>query len=344
MGVQVHLHAWVYDKRALSDELKAMLSSNTIYDRNMFRNPIGSGDPYIVKTRTSAQLVENLQQRELPILYEGLHCLAPAFTGVLSGHPHILRSHNIESDYYKFLARDANSALKKAYLNNEAELILKYEEKLSSLQLIAAISQNDTTHYNSRFGNAVYIPAFHPNETVSYNGNKEPFVLYHGNLSVPENAKAAEFLVKEVFDQNFPFQLVIAGNGAPRELRKAIDKQDNCRLEDQLTTEEIFELIGKAKINALPTFQSTGIKLKLLNVLYQGGYTLVNPKMVKGSGLESVCEMCNDVESFRNAISIFMKRKENPELIEARKQLLEEEFGNKKSAEKLIDEINRISS
>ena len=44
-----------------------------------------------------------------------------------------------------------------------------------------------------------------------------------------------------------------------------------------------------AHINLLFTFQSTGIKLKLLNSLYRGRFVLVNHKMVNNTGLERLC-------------------------------------------------------
>ncbi len=45
------------------------------------------------------------------------------------------------------------------------------------------------------------------------------------------------------------------------------------------------ELIREAQINILPSFNTTGIKIKLLNAIFNGRHCLVNPAAIAGTGL-----------------------------------------------------------
>ena len=56
------------------------------------------------------------------------------------------------------------------------------------------------------------------------------------------------------------------------------------------------DLIGKAHINVLPSFNATGIKLKLVNALFNGRHCLVNEATAEGSGLESACFVAHDAD------------------------------------------------
>jgi hypothetical protein len=48
-------------------------------------------------------------------------------------------------------------------------------------------------------------------------------------------------------------------------------------------------LIRKAQLHILPSFNDTGIKLKLLHVLFEGRFCMVNTASVEGSGTEALC-------------------------------------------------------
>ena len=80
---------------------------------------------------------------------------------------------------------------------------------------------------------------------------------------------------------------------APDELKEAIKKNKNIQLKENISIEEIYSLIQNAQINILPTFQATGIKLKLLSALYTGRHCIVNSPMVANTGLESLCHVAD---------------------------------------------------
>ncbi len=59
-----------------------------------------------------------------------------------------------------------------------------------------------------------------------------------------------------------------------------------------------------AQINVLPTFQATGIKLKLLMALYTGRHCIVNQPMVDNTGLEELCSIQNTAEEMKPVVAV----------------------------------------
>ena len=179
------------------------------------------------------------------------------------------------------------------------------------------------------------MPAFHPFESVSITESKSDYFLYHGNLSVGENNEAALFLINEVFN-DIPQKLVIAGSKPSAELQKLAAENKNVELIQNCSPEKIYELIANAKCNILPTFQSTGIKLKLLAALFLGKDCIVNTPMVVNTGLESLCEVADTALEMKNKIAVIAKQKQfSSEKFKKRKEILEQSFSNKSGAEKL---------
>jgi hypothetical protein len=334
LGVEITLHTWQYGAREASKELEQFCKQVIYYKRNRFMNPFSGPLPYIVKTRYNQDLVSNLNANNSPVLFEGLHTTAPLFYEKLNSAKKVMiRNHNIESDYYRLLAEKEIKPFKKAYLRQEAKLLKKYEPILAKADFVAAISKKDHNQLKAHC-NSVYISAFHPNESVSSKNGKGEYCLYHGNLAVAENSEAAIWLVKEVFSK-INKRLIIAGNRASNELNKLVKEHANVELKENLSIAEFNQLIEGAQINVLPTFQPTGIKLKLLNALYKGRFCLVNDHMVKETGLESLTEKANAPAQFIDKIDGLFDLEFSENEIEKRRSLLESDFSNKKGAQQI---------
>ncbi|MBE9518660.1 MAG: glycosyltransferase family 1 protein, partial [Bacteroidetes bacterium] len=99
--------------------------------------------------------------------------------------------------------------------------------------------------------------------------------------------------------------------------------------------QELDKLIAQAQINLLLTRQATGIKLKLLHVLYAGRHCLVNPEMVEGSGLESLCTVAKEGREMEDQIHKLMLLAFEESQIRTRKKALQE-FSNRAGAEKIL--------
>ena len=341
-GVKVHLHTFQYGREE-APILKSLCHKVYYYKRKLYKDPFFSKLPYIVATRGNEELLENLLKDEHPILFEGVHCCFFLDHPTLAGRAKIVRMHNIEHIYYKNLAKIERNFFKKYFFYKESERLRKFQKHLQFADAIAAISPDDEKILRLKFENVFFLPPFHSNESVSLGKEEKEFALYHGNLGVGENNEAALYLAKEVFN-DIDYPLVIAGNNASKELKEVVEQNKNFQLLNHISTEDIEALIKQARINVLPTFQGTGMKLKLINVLFKGRYCIVNRKMVHNTGLENLCIQANNAAAFKHAV---LKAASTPfpmEEFEHRKQQLSEHFDNQTNALLLLNYIDQLCS
>ncbi|MDI1234989.1 MAG: glycosyltransferase [bacterium] len=292
LGIQVHLHCFQYGRKE-ANELNKICKKVYYYPRRKYLNPFIGEIPYIVMTRNNEALLTNLMKNNAPILFEGLHTTYFLNHPKLKDRIKLVRTHNIEHDYYKNLEQVETSYFKKYFFRNESDNLKKYEKILQNAQYVLAISPSDKTYLKHKYHNAVLLPAYHQNDSVNIQTGTGEYILYHGNLGVGENNFAALYLVNEIFSQIY-FPVIIAGNNVSKELRFACSKYPHIQLKEDWNNEQIMKAIADAQINVLPTFQGTGIKLKLLNALYVGRHCVVNTTMVNHTGLELACHIAED--------------------------------------------------
>jgi hypothetical protein len=101
------------------------------------------------------------------------------------------------------------------------------------------------------------------------------------------------------------------------------------------------ELISTAHLHILYTKQPTGLKLKLLNVLFKGRFVICNSSMISGTGIQknSCLLIANEPLEFIKEIN-FSLNKEFTELnfIERQNQVFD--FNNFNNCAQLIEIIN----
>ncbi|MDZ4666437.1 MAG: glycosyltransferase [bacterium] len=335
LGVSIKLHCFSYGNRQEALALEKYCDQVFYYPRKKFSFDILK--PYIVSTRSSELLLENLLKDEDPILFEAIHSCYYLNHPKLSGRFKMVRMHNIEHDYYELLARSEPKFLQRTYYEIESILLRRYESILNHADVILTISHKDKNCLQTRFGNRVkLLPAFHGNTSVNSKLGRGDYCFYHGKLSVAENNLAAIFLVKEVFSLiKVPF--IIAGDGISSDLRKAIMPYDHIKLIEGIGPEEINDLIQNAHINVLPTFQPTGIKLKLVNVLFQGRFMLANTHMVNATGLEDACIIEDNPIKMSELIVELMKRDFKEDDLSQRRMVLGSQFNVLENAKMLIE-------
>jgi len=334
-GLKIHLHCFEYG-RAEALILESFCEKVVYYKRKMNKNLLFNSLPFVVATRSSEKLMENLLQDEHPILFEGLHCCYHLNDARLNNRSMIVRTHNIEHDYYKNLEKVEKSFFKKTYFRIEAKKLERFESVLNKAGYGAAISPSDVKELSKRYKNVRHITAFHPNEKVKIKEGTGEYCLYHGNLEVGENNEAALYLINEVFSK-IKTPLIIAGKKPSAELIAAVANYSHIQLKGNIGTGEIDDLIKNAQINVLPTFQATGIKLKLLSALFNGRYCIVNSPMVESTGLEALCSIKDSPEEMIKEIKRLF---EKPfEIMEKQKRelILYENFSNTINVKKLID-------
>ncbi len=180
-----------------------------------------------------------------------------------------------------------------------------------------------------------YLPVFIPYTQVNSLEGIGDYCLYHGNLSVAENEKAALWLLEKVFSlTKIPF--IIAGKDPTNRLIKKAGKNKNVSIVSNPSDAELDELIANAQIHVLPSFNKTGIKLKLINALYNGRHCVVNDEAVEGSGLEDACHIGTTSHAIASIITQLNHHPFGEEEINLRRKLLGRIFNNKANAQQLI--------
>ncbi|GAB4131829.1 MAG: hypothetical protein Fur0041_02570 [Bacteroidia bacterium] len=333
LGVKIHLHCFDYG-RGIQPELQKYCEKVTYYNRSLSILSFCSSLPFIVKTRMSKDLLDNISDGT-PVLMEGLHCCGWIDDDQLQNSRKIVRTHNIEHEYYHALGTIEKKWLKRMFFFSEAAKLKRFEKKLAHADAVLAISPADAAALDSRYKNVKHVMAFHPNTNVTCAEGKGKFALYHGNLEVGENNQAALYLVNEVFHKS-AVKLVIAGKNPSEELRNAVSENANVELMADITTEEIDQLIETAHVNVLPTFQATGIKLKLLTALFRGRFCVVNTPMIENTGLEKLCVVKDDPLTMRQCIEELFNVDFTETEIRKREEILAKGFSNLENAEIIL--------
>ena len=338
-GVHIHLHCFEYGDRKQQEELLKYCANVQYYPRTSALNSLFSGLPHIVASRKNEQLIQTLLQNDYPILMDGLQCSYILQDPRFSERKMMLRLYNVEHEYYKDLAKNTKSFFKKLYLKREERLLYKYEQKVAqSSTPILAVTQKDVATYQSIFNanNIEYMSIFLPNNwTVNSVRGRGNYSLYQGDLSITSNEKAALWLIEEVF-AGTRNKLIIAGKNPSPKLYQSAKKGLNILVIENPTEEQMQDFIKQAHINILPSYSNTGIKLKLLNALYNGRFCLVNNLTTEGSGTEQLCKYFEDSTTCKQMIKELMETEFTQSEIDLRKQMLLNAINNQEDAKKLV--------
>jgi glycosyltransferase involved in cell wall biosynthesis len=339
-NVIIHLHCYEYG-RGKQDALLQYCKTVQYYKRSKGWRGLVAGIPYIVGSRADPELLQNLFKDNYPVLVEGIHSTYLLHKNKLAGRKVILRLHNIEFEYYRQLARHTTSPFHKIYYAVESVFLKRYERKIAhKASLTIAVTEKDAATYASLFGvtNTRHLPVFTAWNTVAGKEGKGFYCLYQGNLSVSENERAAIWLIKNVFsDLKIPF--MIAGKNPSPTLKKEVQLHEHISIIENPSQAEMQQLVEDAQINLLPSFTTTGIKLKFLHALFCGRHCIANTAMAAGTGMENACTIAEGDKAFKAAIQALYHQPFTKEAIAERHALLEKHFNNRRNAAQLIEWI-----
>ena len=339
-GVKIILHCFEYGGRKSSPELEKICKKVYYYKRyTSFINHL-SFLPYNVKSRSDKDLKQNLLKDNYPILFEVLHTCYLLNDPDFKNRKKLFRHSNIEHDYFLELAKGEKSFFKKIYLQIEAFKLKRFEKQITNADCILSVSEADLVYFKKEYPNtpSVYLPSFHGFDELQCKPGKENYNLYHGNLSISENYNAALWLIENVFSK-ITHSTIIAGLNPPQHLVDAIKKRSHIILKQNCSDIEMQSLIEDAQIHCLYTEQGTGLKLKLLNVLYSGRFVIANTAMLNGTQLAKACYIANFPKEYIHEINILFSKEFTLEEIEMRKKIISP-MDNKGKTKKLIDLLN----
>lgn len=338
-GVHIHLHCFLYDRQP-SDELNKFCVEVNYYKRNLSLTQLSSKLPFIVQSRKNEELFTNLLKDNHPILVEGIHCSYLLTDDRFKNRNIILRSHNVEYEYYQHLAHSSSNIAKRIYSNRESQKLYNYEKLVASKNLpILTVTNRDAETYTNHLKakNASYLPLFLPSDwKVEAGVGMGNYCLYHGDLSISSNQKAVKWLLTKVFSLT-QIPLVIAGKNPPKSLIRLAHKFAHTCIVANPGDKEMHDLVAKAQIHILPSYNSAGIKLKLLNALYNGKFCLANHDTLNGSSVEELCIKFNSVADCVQQIEKYFQIPFSETEVEKRKALLHQLFNNERNAKRIVE-------
>lgn len=342
-GVKIHLHCF-YKDRGEQPELNKYCKEVFYYKRNLRPAKMFANLPYIVASRYNEELVQRLLKDDYPIFMEGVHCTYITNDERFINRKKFVRIHNVENEYYRNLFRFAGKLKNKIFYLFEAKQLARYEKSLAkNATAYWAVTEKDTAYYREELDCTTmdYLPLFIPDWKVQIEEGFGSYCLYHGNLEVDENEFAVKWLFKHVFNK-LKVPVVVAGKNPSKKITALIEANNYGCVVANPDESQMQDIISKAHVHVLPSFNNTGIKIKLLNALYNGRHCVVNDEMVEGTPLKNLCHAVNTPNEFVERISMLYHQPFTVKEIELRKQHLTHEFSNQANAKQMVKWIWEI--
>lgn len=304
LGVKITLHCFEYG-RGRSADLEQFAEKVIYYKRRKSIFQFFSTLPFIVNSRKDPQLLKNLLSDDDPILFEGLHTTYFLSDERLKERIKIVRTHNIEHDYYEALAKQSKG-FRQWFFKSESKKLARFEPQLKYASRILAIKKTDAEYFN-KYCDAVHVLDACSATSTSFETATEPYCLFQGNLSVPENEKGANWLIDRVFlPYKLTNKLIIAGKDPSRHLISRC-KTLGIELVANPTFEKMDALSAAARIHVLYSEQDTGIKLKVINALRTSGVVVANSSMLRGTHFEHLCQEASGPENYAELVQKYIE-------------------------------------
>ncbi len=338
LGARIRLHCFTYGQYQPRKELEKYCNSIYYYERSGDILKHFSTLPFIVVSRKSRKLLDNLAADPAPILFEGLHTTAYIDDEALRNHVKFVRMHNMESAYYKKLSKWEQNLLIRAYLQTESSRLANYEERIYySDATILTISKFDQMYFSTQHrGHTVLVPPFHPFSKVETLPGKGDYIFIHADFSIADNkAWVEKLLVDTSGELGMPFRL--AGKNADQLNLKKCPEVQNIQIESNVSQSRMFELIQNAHATVVQAFNSEGFKLKLLYSLFIGRHCIANEMIMKGTDLGHLCHMANSPAEVVQKVKELKNVGITADDIFARGKTMDERFSNLKNAQIILD-------
>jgi glycosyltransferase involved in cell wall biosynthesis len=259
-----------------------------------------------------------------------------------------LRLHNIEYQVWQRLADKTKNPFKKYFLNNLANRIKLFEERIwGKFDLLIPISESDAKVVKKQGINIPIVVAPYGIDSEDYpNCNVEEWNGYHiGAMDWLPNIDAIKWFIVSVWPQihnlHSEFKFYYAGRNMPRTFMKDNPQGVICKGE----VKDASAFVSDKKILIVPIHSGGGIRIKILEAMALG--KLVISTDVGIQGLDAVPDRhylkANTPDDFLNKISWALENKNEATRIseDARKFALEH-YDSDKIMKNLIDNVIKM--
>lgn len=337
LGYDIYLHYFSKNDIDKNDELKKYVKEIYHYKKKPSIITFFTLLPWSVASRYNKKLAYNLNKTKAPILFEGLQTSAVVFRDKLNNKI-LLRLHNLENNYYSGLYKSEKNLIKKTLFWLESKKYQKYQSILSKFDAVITLSNFENEYIKQNFKNESYIPVFHGNENISNLSEYGEYALYHGDLRTSDNKKAVEFLI-EIFKKIPDYKLKIASSVGKNWVESKCKSYDNISFVFIKNQNHLEDLLSKAHINVMYSFQESGTKLKVINALFKSRFCIINKNMVDDANILNLCSLAENEAVYIDTIN---KLKNQPYLeFSNRKTVLEHHLNDRNNAELLSKLIEK---
>lgn len=338
MNCNIILHFFIKEipSSTYMQELKLLCSEIHYYIRDIKLSDGLSVTPFIVKSRNDEQLLTRLSSNNYPILFEGLHTTYFASHKNLRDRIRILRMHNIEWDYYNQMAKNETKLPKKLYFRTEALKLKRWEKICTHFDHLLTISPGDHTYFRQKFPdvNTTMIPPFHFTDTYSSKSGRGNHLLIHGDLSINDTSDTVMHLIKDHLSR-LRIPVIIAGKNPCTGLVRSAERSDHIQLVANPAFNTMKQLIEGAHINLIFSKINAGMKLKLVNALFQSRYVIANEPSVCNTGLDELVIRVDNMEDLNTTIEKLWNKEFDPAENIRRQKILSQLLDNKNNARKI---------
>lgn len=329
-GVKIHLHCFEYG-RSRNNILESYCKTVSYYKRSTSLLNFFSSIPYIIKSRSSKELLKNLSSNRFPILFDGMHTTYFINHPELQGRRLFLRAHNIENEYYRSLVKSEKIPFRKLFYLSEFLKLLKYERNLTNAVNIFTITKTDKVFFSGLYKKVFHVPPFHPFDKIVSIPGKGDYILYHGDLSVNLNERIVYGLIEDVFSK-VSNKFIIAGKNPSKKLIRKAKDFNNIKIVANPDLAEMNELIRNAHLNLLPVTGNNGFRIKLLYALFAGRFCISNSLIPDELKENDLIHLADTSEEIISVINKLMNSSFSEEIIKKRTEFLLSYFSNKENA------------
>ena len=302
LGFEITLHCFVDQLPDDNSLLNQYVYNLHCYERKQKGLRLFSRAPFSVASRFHESVLANIAKVDAPLLFEGLQSTYLLQRYQKTNQKVYLRLMNLESNYFGGLAKSERGLFKKLALHVEAFKYNYYQKIIQNFDAVFTLSLYETNYVAKHYQNAVYVPVFHGNEVVSNLSEFGNYALYHGDLRMSDNRRAALFLI-EVFKKIPDFKLIIACNRGKRLIKRHIEGYENLSHTTIKNQQHLDELLANAHLSVMYSFQQSGTKLKSINSLYKSRHCLINKNMVDDPNIRNLCTMAENESEFVKAVN-----------------------------------------
>ena len=335
IGQKIHFHCFYPQRVDLSqveDHCANIIGycQETQEDRDLFFGKMK------IDTAERKRLMENLKKDDHPIVCHGFQASQIVFDEpVMKARKVLFRFLRNEPNYLLDLAKVTPWGFRKVYYLLAAFKAEKTYQKILSHRAIASSMENQANATN-----IIKVPEFKGQSEIFFKDGLGSFCLYFSDLSKRENEFAAQWLLEHVFNElELPF--VIAGKNPSEELEHAAHVRMHTCLVSNPGEMELKELIKKAQLVLLPSFIDQQNYVDILESLLIGRHVLVNTKAVAGNPFQSLLDVAESPEEFKQKAADLFKKEFLEDAKNKRLKEIEKIDSDESNANKMISLLHR---